>query len=175
MNKLINLTLFSLLILSCAGFSTALYLDHDEGLSDIQSILFHFKQLSSEDQQDICAKYSPEPSEGSITIQRMHTPYKYLGCFRDTSERIFKTLHSLHVTDSKKTCIDWCQAEGFVYAGLEYGTECYCGNQLPRLPNHPKIDESVCQAVCPGNAEEKCGGEWAMSLYETGNESKYYF
>lgn len=113
-------------------------------------------------------------TESFITIQRIHTPQRYLGCFRDTSERIFKKLRTLDETSVTK-CVMFCRDEGFFYAGLENGHECYCGNEFPSLQDNPSINVSECQTECPGNAIEKCGGAWAMSLYRTGNESKDNF
>lgn len=111
--------------------------------------------------------------DNSIAIQRVYTPPKnYQGCFKDSSDRMFDTMHYLFQTCSAKTCVDLCRNGGFVYAGTQYGNECYCGNKFPSPPNHPAVDENECEMECEGDANEKCGGRWTMSVYETGNESK---
>ena len=28
-------------------------------------------------------------------------------------------------------CVDHCLRSGFIFAGLQYGVECFCGNHLP--------------------------------------------
>lgn len=69
-------------------------------------------------------------------------------------------------------CINFCTVEGYVYAGIQFHTQCFCGNMFPKNPPHPKLDESECDKPCRGNPNQMCGGLWANKVYETGNESK---
>lgn len=46
-------------------------------------------------------------------------------------------------------CVDACAASGFKLAGLEYGSECYCGNTL-QGENVPVLDER-CDIPCVGS------------------------
>lgn len=50
----------------------------------------------------------------------------------------------------------------YKYAGLEYGAECYCGNQLP--VNIAKQEE--CNNECKGEKGTICGGINRLSVYQ---------
>ncbi|KAK8009205.1 WSC-domain-containing protein [Apiospora marii] len=60
-------------------------------------------------------------------------------------------------------CLATCAAQGFKLAGLEYGSECYCGNAL-QGENVPTLDER-CDLPCLGNNKTTCGGRGALALY----------
>lgn len=54
------------------------------------------------------------------------------------------------------TCIDICDTSGFIFAGLEGGTMCHCGN-LIKDGGRP-ADISSCNVPCAGKKTEFCGG-----------------
>lgn len=61
------------------------------------------------------------------------------------------------------TCAAFCSDKKFVYAGTEYGDECYCGNKLGEpatLQNDTK-----CSMPCSGNSSEACGAANFLSIY----------
>ncbi|KAK8134828.1 N-terminal WSC domain-containing protein [Apiospora sp. TS-2023a] len=60
-------------------------------------------------------------------------------------------------------CLAACGSQGFKLAGLEFGTECYCGNTL-QGENRPTLDEH-CDLPCLGNNQTTCGGRGALALY----------
>lgn len=64
-------------------------------------------------------------------------------------------------------CTAFCFERGFVYAGTEYFSECYCGNFLARGAQ-PAKDED-CSTQCAGNITEACGGRDRLTLYKTSN------
>ena len=65
---------------------------------------------------------------------------------------------------SVEKCIDLCA--GYKYAGVQDGTECYCGDNPP--PS--KITwKDECNKQCPGNNSQKCGAGWRMNIHKTGN------
>ena len=90
-------------------------------------------------------------------------------CFEDSKRRIIGEWngreyqkHDLKQENSKEHCIAACR--GYQYAGTEHGYECFCGNQKP--------DQSLkrpgeCNDICPGNANENCGGHWRINIYDT--------
>ncbi|WYZ41941.1 hypothetical protein EsH8_V_000836 [Colletotrichum jinshuiense] len=64
--------------------------------------------------------------------------FKYLGCARDPSGQ-GRTLPSAKFSSDSMTveaCIQHCDGKGFLYAGMEYAKECWCGNSVAddRLP-----------------------------------------
>ncbi|KAK8026124.1 hypothetical protein PG990_003947 [Apiospora arundinis] len=69
--------------------------------------------------------------------------------------------------NSPQECQRACDIAGFNLAGLEFGTECWCGNSVEGA-NNP-VDPSRCDTTCPGNEKETCGGDLALNLYYKGN------
>ncbi|TYJ52616.1 hypothetical protein B9479_006787 [Cryptococcus floricola] len=62
-----------------------------------------------------------------------------------------------------ETCLDFCDAAGWQYAGIEYGRECYCGDYLA---NGASLDlTATCNTACAGDDMSICGGGNALSLY----------
>jgi hypothetical protein len=63
-----------------------------------------------------------------------------------------------------ETCTSYCAGKGYSMAGVEYGTECYCGNTLSGGASTSLVS-GQCYMTCPGNPGEKCGGPNAINLY----------
>ncbi|XP_076108180.1 uncharacterized protein LOC143076337 isoform X4 [Mytilus galloprovincialis] len=86
----------------------------------------------------------------------------YIGCYQDDSTRI---LHNEVLKDKGMTvqkCRQFCGKKGFKFAGVEYGYECFCGNDLRK---DRKRKESDCKTPCSGNKRQTCGGPWRISIY----------
>jgi hypothetical protein len=58
------------------------------------------------------------------------------------------------------TCQSFCLASDYPLAGLEYASQCFCGNSLAS-----NISSTACTMACAGNASQICGGGFALSLY----------
>ena len=84
----------------------------------------------------------------------------YIGCYGDGPRR---ALDGRNYSDSLMTalmCYSFCQADGYLYYGTEYSTECFCGD------NYDSFGESTeCTMKCAGDADEICGGAYALSVY----------
>ncbi|KAI8478718.1 hypothetical protein Bbelb_435530 [Branchiostoma belcheri] len=50
----------------------------------------------------------------------------------------------------------------YTYAGLQYGTECFCGDSFGQFGAAP---ESECTTPCAGDAGQVCGNGWKNSIY----------
>ncbi|XP_047403016.1 WSC domain-containing protein 1 isoform X2 [Sciurus carolinensis] len=87
----------------------------------------------------------------------------YLGCFRDEGQE--RTLKGVVFYDLRKMtvthCQDACAERSYVYAGLEAGADCYCGNRLPALRVAPK----ECNQECKGEKGTVCGAVDRLSVY----------
>uniref|UniRef100_A0A8R1DHR7 protein xylosyltransferase n=2 Tax=Caenorhabditis japonica TaxID=281687 RepID=A0A8R1DHR7_CAEJA len=91
-----------------------------------------------------------------------------IGCFADKKEaRVLNDFeYKFPQQNSKETCRKHCYKAGFVYYGLEFGHECFCGNDLT---NSTKIDDKECQTYrCPNSNDEFCGGFNAVEIFRTG-------
>ena len=65
-------------------------------------------------------------------------------------------------------CIRRCKEvdDGYLFAGVQFGSECFCGNEPP--PDDTLLDKSECDMKCTGDNTSFCGGFWRMNVYETG-------
>nr|CAD7427661.1 unnamed protein product [Timema monikensis] len=86
------------------------------------------------------------------------TAGKSLGCYED--KKTFRMLTgyfaNLKLTNSPKHCMNMCLQSGFQYAGVQYSTECFCGNEEP--PSTARLPDSSCNMKCPADPREACGG-----------------
>ena len=85
------------------------------------------------------------------------------------NERGFRELPLKAHYSSKNTieiCKKLCFEKGYLYAGVQYSKECFCGNNLPRKIA-PK--QSDCNMDCSGDKFQKCGGGNRMNVYKSVN------
>uniref|UniRef100_A0A182Y7V1 protein xylosyltransferase n=1 Tax=Anopheles stephensi TaxID=30069 RepID=A0A182Y7V1_ANOST len=97
-----------------------------------------------------------------------HSPNRALGCFRD--EKNFRLLSGYYSTfktnNSPEKCIRLCLQSGYPFAGVQYGYECFCGDEVPKAS--AKLPDSSCNVKCPGDPKQACGGYFTINVYETG-------
>ncbi|CAF3250693.1 unnamed protein product [Rotaria socialis] len=95
----------------------------------------------------------------------------YVGCFKDSRHQ--RKLNGLAkpLTSSSMTvtlCINYCANHDFNFAGLQFRSECYCGNSLlTRTKNEDIYDDAsiCCSWTCSGQLNETCGGDLCNSIY----------
>ncbi|THC88547.1 hypothetical protein EYZ11_012008 [Aspergillus tanneri] len=91
------------------------------------------------------------------------TGYHYHGCYSDS--RSNRTLYgSFHYANNMTVdaCAGFC--DGSRYFGLEYYSECYCGNTLSSTAKEEFLTN--CSYLCSGDGRQYCGGSDTMDLYE---------
>lgn len=54
------------------------------------------------------------------------------------------------------SCVERCDAQNFIYAGVEFSNECHCGTGLKSTPEARPTSE--CNMACTGDANLSCGG-----------------
>ncbi|XP_061865857.1 sialate:O-sulfotransferase 2 isoform X1 [Colius striatus] len=88
---------------------------------------------------------------------------RYIGCYVDNTRH--RTLRGVSFFDYKKMtvfrCQDNCAERGYLYAGLEFGAECYCGHKIQAA----NASESECNMECKGERSNTCGGINRLSIY----------
>ncbi|NXG35799.1 WSCD2 protein, partial [Dromaius novaehollandiae] len=88
---------------------------------------------------------------------------KYIGCYVDNTRR--RTLRGVSFFDYKKMtvfrCQDNCAERGYLYAGLEFGAECYCGHKVQAA----NVSEAECGMACKGERGNTCGGVNRLAIY----------
>ena len=68
-------------------------------------------------------------------------------------------------TNTPELCIETCLGEGFTFAGVQYKSECFCGNISP--PESALATEAEeCDRPCPGDETQMCGATWRMNVYD---------
>ncbi|QSZ33690.1 hypothetical protein DSL72_005261 [Monilinia vaccinii-corymbosi] len=129
--------------------------------------------------QDVAlAKSLQAPSRPSTPISQISTlplgivdlstskGWTYLGCGTDVAgNRTLNADWEGRDTMTISTCVDFCTSKGHTYAGVEFGSQCYCDDALPadRAPVAGMVGN--CLMPCAGNKSEICGGNAAMTLY----------
>ena len=86
-------------------------------------------------------------------------------CYEDSKDRILPKRVGKYDDNQSSRCIAACK--GYKYAGMQNTNECYCGNILPTATLQRPGE---CPNICPGNANEKCGGRWRMNIYDASGE-----
>ncbi|KAI9813477.1 MAG: hypothetical protein M1827_004153 [Pycnora praestabilis] len=93
--------------------------------------------------------------------------WEYLGCGTDSiSDRILTGTSSSSDSMTVETCVDTCSSAGYSIAGLEYSSQCYCGNSLPSSGAPTPGVYGNCMMKCSGDSGEYCGGAPFISLYQ---------
>ncbi|EJT99498.1 WSC-domain-containing protein, partial [Dacryopinax primogenitus] len=109
-----------------------------------------------------CSLPQPTPTpppifRGYNSLSRRAT-WTNIGCVTDSRARALTGTSQTTSSNTVESCQQFCSTGGYVYAGVEYGNECYCGNSLSNGP-------SDCNVVCAGNSRETCGGSFRLNLY----------
>lgn len=88
--------------------------------------------------------------------------YNLQGCYLDNrSARNLRGASSELPNNTPAVCAHQCYTAGFKYAGVEYGDECYCGNDLFQ----PKVVDSDCYEACAGDSTQLCGSPNRINIY----------
>ncbi|KAM4065728.1 WSC domain-containing protein [Hirsutella rhossiliensis] len=97
--------------------------------------------------------------------------FRYIGCYKDNTPG--RQLPNQLIDADKLTnaqCIAACAKNSYIFCGLEYGGECWCGNQLGTGSVHaPDVD---CGMTCTDNTTEFCGGPSRLNVYRLGPTTK---
>ena len=78
-----------------------------------------------------------------------------LGCYNDSSVSILSAAKLSTIAMTPSYCASWCGERGYGYGGINFGTQCFCGNE-PNFSNANEIDEDRCQP-CTTDPASKCG------------------
>ncbi|XP_028394141.1 uncharacterized protein LOC114518361 [Dendronephthya gigantea] len=95
----------------------------------------------------------------------------YIGCFVDQHPN--RDLTKLFTVNSltPDSCQSACKERGHVYAGVQYGYLCHCGDAYGK---YGEADDRECNSACLGDEGKKCGGFWRNSVYtsDTSDDTK---
>lgn len=91
-----------------------------------------------------------------------------LGCYTDQAQRTLTNGMGTTGGGGALTvalCTSACQAANYIYAGVEYAGECYCGNAFSNGGGPAPDGFSGCNMLCNGNSSEYCGGPNRLDMY----------
>ena len=87
----------------------------------------------------------------------------YIGCYEEIAEDPEFNV-TLSQSDSVSSCVSACRQAGFLYAALQNGSQCYCGNSYGR---HGSVHYDNCRVPCNNGNNEPCGGINYNAVYST--------
>ncbi|KAF2721327.1 WSC-domain-containing protein, partial [Polychaeton citri CBS 116435] len=61
-------------------------------------------------------------------------------------------------------CVNFCSSKSMRYAGVEYGTQCYCASSITNEGKIVSCSDSNL-TPCPGDLRQNCGGSRLMNLW----------
>ncbi|KAI1964730.1 hypothetical protein LOZ58_001418 [Ophidiomyces ophidiicola] len=100
-----------------------------------------------------CTPFGEEPPPPAYTFE---------GCFTDSlAARALTGAASVDPQMTIARCAASCAA--FQFFGLEYATECFCGNA--RAPSSTPVAATECNMPCGGDRSQTCGAANRLSLY----------
>jgi hypothetical protein len=88
-----------------------------------------------------------------------------LGCFTDGTTRALSADSKADDAMTVEMCGTYCSS--YQYFGLEYGRECYCGND--RHDSSVAAPDADCSFPCAGDATETCGAGVRLDVYTNNN------
>ncbi|XP_010602292.1 WSC domain-containing protein 2 [Fukomys damarensis] len=101
--------------------------------------------------------------KGRVVREKEEERAKYIGCYLDDTQS--RALRGVSFFDYKKMtifrCQDNCAERGYLYAGLEFGAECYCGHRIQAA----NVSEAECDMECKGERGSVCGGANRLSVF----------
>ncbi|KAK4501816.1 hypothetical protein PRZ48_007625 [Zasmidium cellare] len=95
--------------------------------------------------------------------------YVTKGCLTDPNSGNGRALQGAAMTNetlSADSCVKFCLGNRFHYSGMEYGRECYCGNDIAYGSGAQVVECDLTRlTLCEGNSLQYCGGGSLLSLY----------
>ncbi|KAF7912733.1 uncharacterized protein EAF01_001754 [Botrytis porri] len=106
---------------------------------------------------------------GPVNSTTGKTIYNYLGCFRESNigPRLLPNQgYTPNVTgNSNNMCQEACYGIAqYSFAGTEYTSQCWCGNNPPPLASQDPTN-ALCNFACPGDPTDGCGGTGYISIF----------
>ncbi|KAI4258413.1 MAG: hypothetical protein L6R42_005121 [Xanthoria sp. 1 TBL-2021] len=90
--------------------------------------------------------------------------FAYQGCYSEgTNGRALSGTLTASDTMTVEKCAAFCQ--GYAYMGVEYTSECYCGNTIGA--GAVAVTDGGCSMTCGGDKSQLCGGPNRLNFYRS--------
>lgn len=92
--------------------------------------------------------------------------YSYLGCYLDSAGRQLQKVYDLGAGNDNGICQTKCQGLGYIFAGTEYHSQCWCGGLSPQALKYTLESAKKCTFGCTNDTTQACGGDGGyISIY----------
>jgi hypothetical protein len=128
---------------------------------------------------------SPQPTASLLPLVANSTSFKvnginfsYVGCANEYTTTTGRALGGVNVannTINNEQCANYCASQNYLYAGTEYGNQCYCGSSFK--PG-AFLNATGCTMPCVGtpkanspfaNYSNTCGGSNRLTVWKNNN------
>nr|XP_018260028.1 uncharacterized protein I303_08100 [Kwoniella dejecticola CBS 10117]OBR82186.1 hypothetical protein I303_08100 [Kwoniella dejecticola CBS 10117] len=118
-------------------------------------------------QNDIFTPAATPASSGTpkATATALPSGWSSVGCMVDdvNLRALPGSSYSDPANNTIQACVASCAKQGYNFAGVEYGQECWCSNTAT-LTSAPDSD---CNMVCPGDIWSNCGASSRINVYRS--------
>ena len=94
----------------------------------------------------------------TLPLTESHCVVKTDTCYEDGNQRRVLSWPGRKAPQNhdltREGCMQICHDKGYLLAGVEYGSQCFCGNAT----SSGAVKGDGCKGACDGNASETCGG-----------------
>jgi hypothetical protein len=110
---------------------------------------------------------STSSTKSATSTSTAQPTWRALGCYLDSSKPpTLSNRTSIVSGDTAMTieaCETACYKSGFLYAGVEAGSQCWCGSYVA---NEVAANATDCKTPCAGKAAQICGGTGRVNVYK---------
>lgn len=89
--------------------------------------------------------------------------WSYHGCWTDQGDRQLGGESFAAGDMTPASCIGFCNSKGYMFAGVEYANECFCGHTI--RSQSVKKEDTECSMACSGDSTKTCGGPDRLNIY----------
>ncbi|KAG4437963.1 hypothetical protein IFR05_006544 [Cadophora sp. M221] len=93
--------------------------------------------------------------------------WRYQGCYTEVGRTLNGASYTNTTAMTDESCISFCSDRGFIYAGTQYSSQCFCGSTIAPGATVSSTP-SDCNMPCTGNQTEPCGGVNRLSMFWSG-------
>ncbi|QDS71885.1 hypothetical protein FKW77_010173 [Venturia effusa] len=105
------------------------------------------------------------------SLNRVRDGWQYVGSANEPKGG--RALTNASSTDAAMTiekCQQFCSSKNLSHAGVEYGTECYCGSELGSGGSLSTTESTIYNSmVCAGDRKQFCGGPGRVMVFKKVN------
>ncbi|KAG4411385.1 hypothetical protein IFR04_015473 [Cadophora malorum] len=113
------------------------------------------------------ALLSPFMQIFALEIPTLPGSWTYQGCYTEIGRTLNGASYTNTTTMTDESCINYCSERGFIYAGTQYSSQCFCGSSI--APGAAiSATPSDCNLPCSGNQTQPCGGVNRLTLFWSG-------